>query len=310
MSECKIHFLNVGNGDCIVIEHETGRVSVIDVCKAKRLIESHYNNKQKPTNPVEYIKSIGVKNIFRFILTHPDMDHMDGIKALFDNFSITNFWDTDHNKEQNGFDESPYNEKDWEFYQSIRSGKDYKVLRLYNGCDGLYYKNDGLCVISPTKKMIKEIKNKNSPNWNEISYVILHKVFGRKILYCGDSGDLAWKHIMDNVSLLGDLRDIDILVAPHHGRKSGGDSNNTYIDKLNPKLVLFGNAESSSKNYGVFSRRGIPILTNNEAGDIILTIKNDGKICVKMTRNSWVKLSETKNENMGERLRQNSIYIK
>lgn len=32
MRECRIHFLNVLNGDCTIIEHETGRVSVIDIC--------------------------------------------------------------------------------------------------------------------------------------------------------------------------------------------------------------------------------------------------------------------------------------
>ena len=32
MSECKIHFLNVLNGDCAIIEYETGKIIVIDIC--------------------------------------------------------------------------------------------------------------------------------------------------------------------------------------------------------------------------------------------------------------------------------------
>lgn len=35
------------------------------------------------------LKDFGVSTIFRFILTHPDMDHMDGMKSLFDSFSST-----------------------------------------------------------------------------------------------------------------------------------------------------------------------------------------------------------------------------
>ena len=33
-----IHFLNVQNGDCNIIEHNSGRVSVIDVCCARKEI--------------------------------------------------------------------------------------------------------------------------------------------------------------------------------------------------------------------------------------------------------------------------------
>ena len=32
-----IHFLNVKQGDCSVISHNSGRVTVIDVCNAKSL---------------------------------------------------------------------------------------------------------------------------------------------------------------------------------------------------------------------------------------------------------------------------------
>ena len=34
----------------------------------------------------------GISSIFRYVQTHPDMDHMDGIEALFHKFSPTNFW--------------------------------------------------------------------------------------------------------------------------------------------------------------------------------------------------------------------------
>ncbi len=48
--------------------------------------------------PFNILKDFGVSTIFRFILTHPDMDHMDGMKSLFDSFSILNFWDTANTK--------------------------------------------------------------------------------------------------------------------------------------------------------------------------------------------------------------------
>ena len=42
------------------------------------------------------------------------MDHMDGIKDLFDSFEVLNFWDTANNKQMNDFSTgSGYREEDW-----------------------------------------------------------------------------------------------------------------------------------------------------------------------------------------------------
>lgn len=138
----------------------------------------------------------------------------------------------------------------------------------------------------------------------------MHSVFNRKILYCGDSGNKAWKNIMEDQHLLDKIKDIDILLAPHHGRKTGGDDLNKYLNELNPKLAIFGNTGNSKhKNYSAFYNREIPILTNNEAGDIIATIKESGKIYLSMTQNQWKVLLKTKNENWNNKLNENNIDL-
>src|SRR5438045_2107068 len=98
-----IHFLNVLEGDCNIIQHDSGRLSVIDVSNAyneedtpeekvvkasqarKQMLErtnvpsdkKDYGQKKIPDNPVDYIKNnIKTSDIFRFIITHPDMDHL------------------------------------------------------------------------------------------------------------------------------------------------------------------------------------------------------------------------------------------
>ena len=95
----RVHFLNVKDGDCTVIEHNSGHVTVIDVCNAKipepfaeatsalrakdeRGIQGNFRQKEYPVNPISYMKDHGFSSIFRYIQTHPDMDHMDGIKAF------------------------------------------------------------------------------------------------------------------------------------------------------------------------------------------------------------------------------------
>ena len=103
-----VHFLNVNDGDCHIIQHHSGHTSVIDVCNAyteQSLVEAagteyvakslgvsgNFNQKANPTNPIDYLKNLNTGSIFRYIQTHPDMDHMDGIAALFKSFSVINF---------------------------------------------------------------------------------------------------------------------------------------------------------------------------------------------------------------------------
>ena len=88
MSEITFHFLNVGKGNCTIIDFPSGRLSVIDIDDSRALSQNEklamlLEKKASLTNPIDYIVSkFADREIFRFILTHPDMDHMSGIKRL------------------------------------------------------------------------------------------------------------------------------------------------------------------------------------------------------------------------------------
>lgn len=286
----KIHFLNVKNGDCSIIQHITGHISVIDVCNARKVVanesaqtvafSSHdslsgnFRQKEHPENPIDYLNNINCNSIFRYIQTHPDMDHMDGIKDLFDSFEVLNFWDTANNKQMNDFSTgSGYREEDWKFYQSKRKSTNTpKVLQLYPNSVGPYYnqEKDGICdglqILAPTTNLVTEANK--SGDYNDCSYVILYQAGDKKIIFAGDSAEKTWDYILDNHKER--VANIDVLIAPHHGRTSGGNRN--YLDILNPKLTLFGNAPSKDLDYDSWNRRDLYHITNNQAGNIILDI--------------------------------------
>ena len=293
----KIHFLNVKQGDCTWISHNNGNITVIDVNNAsdvnnkeefEKMAEAteykstygNYNQKKHPVNPIQYLKSFGVSDIFRFILTHPDMDHMGGIKAFFNAFDVNNFWDTDNNKEMDNFDGTPYSKDDWDFYKELRSGKGNSNTRLtlYAGSIGKYYNEDesgqsggdGLYILAPTKDLVNEA-NENGA-YNDCSYVILYRTGnGKKIVFGGDSHDKTWEYILNNYK--DDVTDVDILFAPHHGRKS--DRNYDFLDTLNPKMTFFGNAKCEHLAYNAWNSRGLDKITNNEANCIVTDIEDD-----------------------------------
>lgn len=300
-----IHFLNVQNGDCNIIEHNSGRISVIDVCCARKeiikeqygqedsriimnsSISGNYRQKEHPENPIRYLKRVvNCSSIFRYIQTHPDMDHMDGIKDLFEEFDVINFWDTKNNKSISSDGFNKYRKEDWNFYQNIRkSASNPKVLHLTDNSEGEFYRcedGDNLFILAPSDNLIEEANT--SEEYNELSYVLLYCTGGKKIIFAGDSGKNTWDYVLANYESL--VSNVDILVAPHHGRKTGG--NDEYLDVLKPKLTLFGNAESEHLDYSSWNNRDLLKITNNEAGNIVLETKN-GNINIFVSNETFAK---------------------
>ena len=295
----KIHFLNVDEGDCIIIQHDNGKVTMIDICcgniedesNLNRLsccesivdsIKGNFNQKAHPVNPIEYLRQKGISSIFRYIQTHPDMDHMDGLQNLQNSVSILNFWDTKNTKVQS-FGENGksgrYLEVDWSCYQYLRQSKaNPKALFYYDGSSNKYFSEDDngqliddyLKVLSPTKELIKQANE--AGDWNDSSYVILYVVQGWRILFCGDSDMNTINHLLQNHK--DDISNIDVLIAPHHGRDSGKDF--SFLDVMHPKLTLVGNAKCQHLAYEQWNSRNLEHIQNNQGGNILIDIRNGG----------------------------------
>lgn len=292
-----IHFLNVLEGDCNIIQHET-RTTVIDVSNAsndnvtddekniresearKKMFSSivpegktNYRQKEDPDNPIEYLQKLNVKEIWRFIITHPDMDHLDGIKDLYSEFDILHTWDTDNDKELDleNFG-GGYNPEDWKHYLKIRGKKYTQTTRLTpkSGSEEKYWTNDNIKILCPTKSLVD--KANESEDYNHASYALLYtppKSNGGhwKILFAGDTHDASWEHILEQYE--DDVKDIDILFAPHHGRDS--DRNYDFLKTLKPTITLFGNAKSKYLAYDKYP----DIITNNQAGYIVMNVTDN-----------------------------------
>lgn len=294
-----IHFLNVLEGDCNIIQHDSGRLTVIDVSNAYNATDTDeekkvkaskersamrsrtqvptgkkdYKRKEHPDNPIDYLANkLAVSNIFRFIITHPDMDHLDGINDLFEEFTITNTWDTNNTKEfdlKNFF--AGYNKEDAAFYLNLRDGKytDTKRLTYYDYSNAAYWNKDDIKILCPTEDLVEQA-NESTGDYHDLSYVILFtppkKDGGKlKIIFAGDSHDASWEYILKNYKT--EVTDIDILFAPHHGRDSDRDYD--FLNTLKPKVTLFGNASAKHLAYTKYPETRI---TNNQAGFVIFDI--------------------------------------
>jgi competence protein ComEC len=291
-----VHFLNVGAGDCTLIRHNTGHDSLIDICKgnlpvkkAAELIENALEAKEErvrgnfgmskcPTNPISYLKSLGIDSLFRFILTHPDMDHLDGFQNLLDAFTVTNFWHTGVERTPPTFETGQYNEEDWDAYISMVGGilSGTKVLSYLAGSKFKYANvadnpgdgTDGLYILAPDKNLVRAAID--SDDMNDSSYVLLYRSVGGKILIPGDAHDETWDYVLEHYE--EEVADCAVLFAPHHGRDSGLDFR--FLDTVRPKITFFGCASSGHLAYDEWRNRELRVITNNQAGNIVLECQN------------------------------------
>jgi beta-lactamase superfamily II metal-dependent hydrolase len=306
------HFLNVKQGDCNIIQHPNGHVTVIDVSNARlddsstilgraimdalaKSVQGNFGQKDYPVNPIEYMRARGITSIFRFIATHPDMDHLDGIKDLFEAFPISNFWDTKNEKELEDWgNNSPYRQEDWKFYKSLRDGTSViaGLTRLTNhsGDRNKYWNmddqgggGDGLHILAPTKELISSAND--CGDHNDCSYAILYRSAGGRILFLGDAHDATVDHILANHA--ADVADVELLVAPHHGRHSNRKFD--FLNVVRPKLTLFGNAPSEHLAYAPWYNRGLPIITNNQANCVVVDTDTPNVMNVYVTHEKYAR---------------------
>lgn len=270
-----IKSISVGNGDMFYIKHGSSNFTIID-CNMDD------TNQKEITD--EIISESRYKDIHRFISTHPDEDHIHGLKYLDDNIQILNFYCVAN--EATKSDET----EDFKRYCELRDSKK-KVFHIYQGCsrcwmnkddDEKKYGSSGINILWPItsnedyKVELSNVKAGKSPN--NISPIIQYSLHnGVTALWFGDLENI----FMEKIKNVIELPKADIIFAPHHGRKSGKIPKE-WMEEINPKIVVIGEAPSEKINY----LSGYNTITQNTAGNIIFDC-NSGIVDVYVSNENY-----------------------
>jgi competence protein ComEC len=312
------HFLNVGHGDCTFIELPSGRLMMIDINNSKSLPETdmealaaskvistlefagaglrlgrrswqqHYESLL--VDPYVYYQDhFSGEPVFRYLQTHPDMDHMSGLHRFFwvEKVPLINFWDVPHGKErdEDSFGHGRYDYRDWLTYLLLRDGcgpkggdgtpASHHVIKNTRLDSGQFWTDDGIQVFSPTPELIAGCDA--SGDFNDCSYVIKISYAGRSIVLPGDAEDPAWKSMLADLgpAMLG----CDILKAAHHGRDSGFYQ--PAVEAMNPKIVICSVGEKPDTDAtDDYDRIAGKVLSTRFNGTIRVEIRGNGQVLV------------------------------
>lgn len=310
-----VHFLNVGRGDCTIIEFpNNNRVGIVDIFNVKifdedskrELIEAYRESRQyemdkllamspyvlegaylakqqqELTDPIAYYDTHIGKNesIFRILITHPDMDHMSGLYRLHrqEPKDIINFWHTGNEN----FNLNDTTDQEWEDSPyDKRDLETYKTLRSS----------------STNPKSLLNKRRATGEYWTVDGVEIwspgdaLIKLAKEKqqpnilsmvlkITYKNRSIVLGGDATADEtwLDIMGhiEIPKIDVLKASHHGRRSG--YHGPAVKKMSPWLTITSvteKAHDATRNYRRYSDYTVSL---RNAKDIRIKIDDDGTL--------------------------------
>lgn len=261
-SMSKVKSFSVGNGDMFYINHNTDNFTTIDCCLSDEVKNDILDEIAS--------ESFG-KGIKRFISTHPDEDHIAGLVAYDNRFSIVNFYRVNNDTIKKGEET-----EDFKRYKGLRADA-HKSFELEKDCKRKWMNESGegrgssrLYCLWPIKdnelyeEALKTAAEGGSPN--NISPAIEYHEDGFSFLWMGDMESDMQEEFDRKVTNSHKT----IVFAPHHGRKSGHIPS-SLMEKLTPKLIVVGEAPSDELDY----YSGYNTITQNTAGDILFETNGD-----------------------------------
>lgn len=259
-----IKSFSVGYGDMFYIKHNSDNFTIID-CN----IEDDNERKEEYLEEI-YANSLA-KGITRFITTHPDEDHIKGIKEIDERIGILNFYCV-YNKAVKNNEET----ESFKHYCKLRDDTE-KAFYVEKGCQRKWMNiSDGQRKCSGINYLWPDIKNtdfkaaleqvKQGTGFNNISPIFTYSLQdGVTAMWLGDMETSFLEKIKDCVV----WKEVDILFAPHHGRDSAKIPADV-LSKINPTIIVIGEAPSKDLNY----YSGYNTITQNTAGTIVFDCLN------------------------------------
>lgn len=254
----KIHFIDVGQGDSILIEEAGGKNILVDGGDRADEIAAGIIN---------YLKDQNIKKLDYIISTHPHADHIGGLVDIIDSFEVGTVLDS--GKIHSSMTYENYlikiDQKNINF-ETPRQGDKFKI-----GKSEIFF--------------LHPDENLNQYNLNNSSLVFVLKYGEQNFLFTGDIEKGVESKLLAEYPELK----VDIIKVPHHG--SDTSSLTKWIKNLDVKTAVI--QVGTDNNYGhpkaniiqLYQDEGAKIFRNDLNGNIVIT--TDGKdLTIKVDRDS------------------------
>lgn len=257
----KLNFIDVGQGDCILIQGPDG---------SNILVDGGDRNDQTAEHIINYLNSKDVKKLDYIISTHPHSDHIGNLAAVLNNFPVDNVLDSGR----------VHTSQTYENYLQTIEAKQIN-FKLPRTGDQIKIGQLSLLFLNPDQ-------NVNDYSLNNASLVFMLSYKKQKFLFTGDmEKEIENKLLQNNFDLQANL-----IKVPHHG--SDSSSTAAFVKAVKPEIAVF--QVGKDNNYGHpeqkiinrYQQIGSKIYRNDLNGDIVVS-SNGTALAVKVLKTASEK---------------------
>ncbi|MGE7910169.1 DNA internalization-related competence protein ComEC/Rec2 [Lysinibacillus xylanilyticus] len=262
-NETKLTFLNVGQGDCTVIELPFRRaVYVIDSGGLLRFEQEVWKTSESPYEVgrqvvVPFLKGRGIRDIDIFIATHADADHVEGAEEILQEINMREIHLTPGSMDKPVMRDLLMEAKK----QKVPVKEKMQGTAWRVGETSFYY-------LLPRDTLYEG---------NDDSIVLYMQQGSFRALLTGDLEEHGEQELIHLYNKL--LANMTLLKAGHHGSKTS--SIEPFVELLRPELTIFSAGLNNRYNHPHdevvkrFTSRNLSILTTGIVGTIEVRIRGN-----------------------------------
>ena len=244
-SNMELHFIDVGQADCILIV-DGDNVMMVDA-----------GNNGDGDTIVEYLEALNIGTIDHFILTHPHEDHIGGADTVINTFNVENVYMTEY----------PATSKT---YKDVITAINNSAIAPHYVEEPLNFEfGDAVIDMYPPYDI-------NTDNTNNSSIIMKITHGEDEILLAGDTESDAEKELLE----MGYDLEADLFKANHHG--SGGANSYVWLKEVNPQYVVIQVGVDNKYDHpheealSRFNDVGAIIYRNDTMGTVVATSSGNG----------------------------------
>ena len=298
--DLRIHFLDIGQGDSVLIELPDGKNMLIDAGK---------DNKETENKIIKYLEDKNISSVDYGLLTHSDADHCGGYDAVINSPNITfktmympllnasRSSDANQAVIKDRFDALAGNTdkatllpSDSSFQrgniQDITTAVYQKFVdaTVSEGCtivfsyQGQVIEGEGYSItfLNPSYSLYRKVSS--AADKNNVSPIVILEFNSQKFMLTGDADNAAEQNSIAFAATNNINMDVDIIKIAHHGGKES--SSKEFLDKAKPECaaICVGKNSYGHPTSEVLSRlKAIKctVFTTQDKGTMVLTANGD-----------------------------------
>ncbi len=289
----QIRYLDIGQGDCILIQLPDGKNMLIDAGK---------NNSKTEEKILGTLDELDIDKIDYGVLTHTDSDHIGGMDKViasdevkFENVYMplvksklandpvedlyaqakTTYLSEISKQEPAGFEIATITTQ---VYADVMQAIIDEECNVFFSFEGLQIKTNEYVFdfYLPGYEQYDQDLN-TAFEKNNVSPIMILKFNDKKIMFTGDCDD-AESFFLQDVLQKGIDADVDVLKVAHHGGQDSTSADFLAVVKPEYSVISVGENTYDHPRKAVIDRLNnvdSKIFTTQDKGDIILTIKGD-----------------------------------